>query len=514
MSAGTPTPEPTPNAQGTPLRIGIDDWVAESGRRRRRHAGFWGVVTAVWESIPVPVRYGAALLLLLLVPPITAAQPILDTFGISDNTFVLRIMARFLTFALLALGLNVVVGFAGLLDLGYIAFFGIAGYLYAYLSSDFVQAAGPNGIHLPSLVSIPLIIAFVAMVGWGLGFVSLRLVGDYLAIVTLAFGQVFVQLALTATRVQFFWRDRPVDLTRGPNGISNLDDIAIFGFRFETATQYYYLFVVLLVLVYLVVHRLNQSRIGRGWRAMREDELAAEVMGIPTRGLKLLAFSTGAGIAALAGAVDAAWQGNVVPDPRYNILALINLYAMVVLGGIGSLPGAVIGALIFTVLPEILRNVQAASVLFYAGLVIGVYALTRSPRNFVAILGGTVLVALLLKLVVTTILPEFPAIAGADNPAAINMWIRRALLIPANFRVAGNVATLLAAPIILWMLYARASLRPVLMGLALYVLAFSWETRLSAEPSATRILIVGITLVALMIARPQGLLGKPEVRVV
>src|SRR5690554_6620505 len=105
MSAGTPTPEPTPNTQGNPLRIGIDDWVAESGRRRQRHAGFWGVVTAVWDSIPMPVRYAAALVLLLLVPTLTAAPPVLDIFGISDNGFVLRIMVRFLTFALLALGL-------------------------------------------------------------------------------------------------------------------------------------------------------------------------------------------------------------------------------------------------------------------------------------------------------------------------------------------------------------------------------------------------------------------------
>jgi ABC-type branched-subunit amino acid transport system permease subunit len=286
------------------------------------------------------------------------------------------------------------------------------------------------------------------------------------------------------------------------------------GFEFKTATQYYYLFVVLLIVIYLIVHRLNLSRIGRAWRAMREDELAAEVMGLPTRGLKLLAFSTGAGIAALAGAVDAAWQGNVIPDPRYNILALINLYAMVVLGGIGSLPGAILGALIFTVLPEILRNVQAASALFYAGLVIGLFALARSSLRFVYVLGGTVIIALLLKFVVAAIVPDFPAVAGAENASAINVWIRRALLIPTNFKAAGNVVTLLAAPVILWMLYARGSLRYMLMGVAIYLLAFSWETRLSAEPSATRVLIIGITLVALMIARPQGLLGKPEVKVV
>ena len=301
-------------------------------------------------------RIGLVAVILIIAPILTNTSPILTLLGISNNDFMVRVGATFLAFGILAVGLNVVVGYAGLLDLGYVAFFGLAGYAYAYLSSDFVS---PNGIHLPSIISVPLIIAFTALVGWLLGSLSIRLLGDYLAIVTLGFGLLFVQLATTLTRVKFFWLDYTVDLTRGPNGINNLDEIVLFGYEFTSTLQYYFLFLVLLGAVVLVVHHINQSRLGRAWRAMREDELAAEVMGMPTRRLKLMAFAIGAAIAALTGTVFAAWQGNVVPI-RYSVLALINLYAMIVLGGLGSLPGVIIGAFIFTVLPEIWRNVEAA----------------------------------------------------------------------------------------------------------------------------------------------------------
>ncbi|NJR48541.1 MAG: hypothetical protein HC780_02260, partial [Leptolyngbyaceae cyanobacterium CSU_1_3] len=158
--------------------------------------------------IPSPARYGLALLLLVLIPPITASAPVLQLVGVTSNEFMIRIAAQFLVSAMLAIGLNVVVGYAGLLDLGYVAFYGIAGYLYAYLSSNFVTAGEMNGLHLPTIISLPLIIAITTGVGWAIGAVSIRLVGDYLAIVTLGFGQIFVQLLLSATRVELPWRDQ------------------------------------------------------------------------------------------------------------------------------------------------------------------------------------------------------------------------------------------------------------------------------------------------------------------
>jgi branched-chain amino acid transport system permease protein len=508
------TSEPlTPEASPPAPSIGSDEWAAQVEGRRRKRASFWGRLADLWERLPLGWRYALALALLVTVPLLTGTQPFLELIGASNNDFILRTGARFLIFAMLAIGLNVIVGNAGLLDLGYVAFFGIAGYLYAYSSSDFVTALGPGGVHLPSLISVPLIILVTAGIGWLVGSVSLRLSGDYLAIVTLGFGLVFVQLALTATRVNLPWLERPVDFTRGPNGINHLDGISVFGYSFTTTLEYYYLFLALLILVYLTVHHLNLSRIGRAWRAIREDELAAEILGTPTGRLKLLAFAIGAGIAALAGSVDAAWQGNVVPVPRYSALTLINLYAMVVLGGIGSLPGAVLGAFIFTVLPEVLRDITAASFLFYGFGLMGLWAVLKPMRRFALVVGGTIASGLLFKLLVRFAWP------GLDSPTLSGSWLNQAiqswLVIPPNFTAVGNVVTILAIFVLLLTILFKhkPGLFHLLLGLSLYLFAFAWETRLALEPAATRILIVGVTLVVLMIVRPQGLLGKEEVKV-
>ena len=494
-------------------RIGVDEWVSQVDRRKRQRQGIFGVLANGWDAIPLALRYGLIALLLLIAPIVTNTTPILTGLNISDNAFIVRLLAQFLISAMLAIGLNVVVGYAGLLDLGYVAFYGVAGYAYAYLSSDFVQFGGLKGIHLPALLSVPLIIAFTMLVGWLLGFISLRLSGDYLSIITLGFGLVFINFVLAATRIQFWWLDHPVDLTRGPNGINDLDHIALFGYRFESTLQNYYLFFVLLVLVYITVHNLNQSRLGRAWRSMREDELAAEVMGMPTRRLKLMAFAIGAGIAALVACVDAGWQGNVVPNPRYSVVTLINLYAMIVLGGIGSLPGVVLGAFIFTVVPEALRSVQLAGLLFYGMGLIGLISWLRPVKRLIFVLGGTILGGLLLKEAVVLLWPSFATGAPPDG-SVLNQLVQRWLLIPKDFAVAGNVAAGSALLLLLLTLLLKSHWRWWLLGVTIYLFAFAWETRLVAEPAATRILIVGATLVVMMIVRPQGLLGKAEVKVV
>ena len=494
---------------GEDLRIGVDDWVAQAEGRQRRRSGVWGTIADRWDALPQTIRLGLVTLLLILAPVITGTHPVLGLLGISNNDFIVRVGATFLAFGILAIGLTVVVGYAGLLDLGYMAFFGLAGYAYAYLSSDFIS----GGVHVPSLISIPLIIAFTALFGWLLGSLSIRLYGDYLAIVTLGFGLLFVQLTTSLTRVEFFWLDHPVDLTRGPNGINNVDGINLLGYAFNSTTEYYYLFLALLGLVVLVVHHLNQSRLGRAWRAMREDELAAEVMGMPTRRLKLLAFAIGAAIAALTGAVFVAWQGNVLPT-RYGVLALINLYAMIVLGGLGSLSGAILGAFIFTALPEVLRNVELAGFLFYLGLLIGLGLWLKPWTRFVGVLGGTLIGALLLKLVVYLF---WPWLDTGQAPAAgsfLNGWVQSLLVIPPDVWLVGNIAIGLAILTTLLTITLRNGWRWVLLGLTLYLLAFAWETRLATEPAVTRMLVVGIALVVLMVTRPQGLLGKPRVEIV
>ncbi len=493
-----------PDQKNNP-KIGSDEWVDQVDQRQRQRSP----LARGWAAIPQPIRYAGVVALLMIFPLITAQPFFLQWIGLTSNEFIIRIGAQFLISALLAIGLNVVVGYAGLLDLGYVAFYGVAGYLYAYLSSGFVTAGGLNGIHLPTIISLPVIVAITMLVGWGLGSVSMRLIGDYLAIVTLGFGQIFVQLLLSATRVEVPWSAKPVDLTRGPNGINDLDPLAFFGFTFDSTLQYYYLFLAVLVLVYIAIDHINRSRIGRGWRAMREDALAAEVMGMPTRRLKLQAFAIGAGIAAIAGVIDAGWQGSVVPRPRYDVVTLINLYAMIVLGGIGSLPGAVIGAAIFTTLPELLRSPTLAGWFFYGVGLLGLLAWLKPSLRFVVVLGGTTLAGLVLNFVLAGL-----DVGKAPPGSALNRLVQQWLVIPKEFETVGNLAIGAALLLTLLVVIIKGPVRWWLLGLTIYVFVFAWETRLAAEPSATRILIIGVALVLLMIFRPTGLLGKTEIKIV
>ena len=277
-----------------------------------------------------------------------------------------RILDMALLYVLLALGLNIVVGYAGLLDLGYVAFFAVGAYLYALLGSPHlaeafpaVAAAFPNGLHLPIWAVIPLAAALAGVFGALLGAPTLKLRGDYLAIVTLGFGEII--------RVFLNNLDRPINLTNGPKGINQIDAITVFGlnlgkpvevFGFEVASVslYYYLFLGLVIVSVVICHRLEQSRIGRAWMAVREDEIAAKAMGINTRNLKLLAFGMGATFGGVSGAMFASFQGFVSPE-SFSLMESVMIVAMVVLGGIGHLPGVILGALLLAALPEVLRHV-------------------------------------------------------------------------------------------------------------------------------------------------------------
>lgn len=499
------------------VAIGTDEWVAQIDRRRERRSGILARAANGWESIPSQIRYALFLAAAILFPLLTNSDLILQGLGLTDNSFILRTAIRFFTFALLGMGLTIVVGYAGLLDLGYIAFMGIAGYLYAYLSSDFMQIPilFPGGLAIPSAISIPAIVLVVAGIGYTIGTISMRLAGDYLAIVTLGFGQVFLQLALTMTRVRIPGHENPIDFTHGPNGIHGLANIDLFGYEFVSTAQYYYLFLLLVALVFAGVNRLNHSQIGRSWRAIREDELAAEAMGLPTRRLKLLAFAMGAAIAALAGATDAAFQGNVIPNPRYGMLALISLYAMVVLGGIGRLEGAILGALIFAVLPEALRSITLAGHLFYGSLLLGLLVTIRPWSRLGWVLGGTILGGAMLKLVINALAPGYDS-GYPPSGSYLNMVVQSWLVIPGDYVSVGKALTCTAFLMVLAAILLRRSAiyQSIVLGICIYSAAFAWETTLGPNPSATRILVVGLTLVVLMIVRPQGLMGKPEAKVI
>ncbi len=289
---------------------------------------------------------------------------LLQGFG---NAWV-RIADMALLYVLLALGLNIVVGYAGLLDLGYVAFFAIGAYMFGLMSSpqltdtfEGLAAAFPNGLHSPLWLVIPLSAGLAGLLGILLGAPTLRLRGDYLAIVTLGFGEII--------RVFLNNLDQPINITNGPKGIGTIDSLHFFGFdlgkrltvggfEFASVSLYYYLFLALVLFSIVICHRLELSRVGRAWMAIREDEIAAKAMGINTRNMKLLAFGMGATFGGVSGAMFAAFQGFISPE-SFSLMESVMIVAMVVLGGVGHLPGVILGAVLLSALPEVLRYVAS-----------------------------------------------------------------------------------------------------------------------------------------------------------
>lgn len=300
--------------------------------------------------------YAFAAIALLLLPIV------LQSFG---NAWV-RIADMALLYVLLALGLNIVVGYAGLLDLGYVAFFAIGAYMYGLMSSPHLMETFPvliemfpNGIHTPLWLVIPLGAGLAGLLGVLLGAPTLRLRGDYLAIVTLGFGEII--------RVFLNNLDAPINITNGPKGISQIDSLHFFGldlgkklmigdFELASVTLYYYLFLALVLVSVLISYRLQHSRVGRAWMAIREDEVAAKAMGINTRNMKLLAFGMGATFGGVSGTMFGSFQGFISPE-SFTLMESVMIVAMVVLGGVGHLPGVILGAVLLSALPEVLRYV-------------------------------------------------------------------------------------------------------------------------------------------------------------
>jgi branched-chain amino acid transport system permease protein len=286
---------------------------------------------------------GIALLVVgLLVLPFALAQV---------GTTWVRITNYAILYVLLALGLNIVVGFAGLLDLGYIAFYAVGAYTYALL-------AGPHfGLHLPFWVILPIGALVAALFGILLGAPTLKLRGDYLAIVTLGFGEII--------RIFLNNLSRPVNITNGPQGLARIDPFRAGGFdfakyesflglTFSGPIKYYYLLLGVMAAILAVNLRLQNSRIGRAWEAIREDEIAARAMGIDTRNIKLLAFAMGASFGGVAGGMFSAIQGFISPE-SFVLVESIMVVSMVVLGGMGNIWGVILGALLLSFVPEILR---------------------------------------------------------------------------------------------------------------------------------------------------------------
>ena len=231
-----------------------------------------------------------------------------------------RIIDMALLYVMLALGLNIVVGFSGLLDLGYVAFYAVGAYMVALLSSShlsdnfaFFAQHFPNGLHIPLWVIVPLGAGLAALAGIMLGTPILKLRGDYLALVTLGFGEI-IRIFMNN------WGKTGFNLTNGPRGINKIDPVTVFGYPLDRTLTiggidftkeflYYYLFLALAIITIFVCYRLQHSRLGRAWMALREDDIAAKAMGINVRNIKLLAFSLGATFGGVAGGMFAAFQG-------------------------------------------------------------------------------------------------------------------------------------------------------------------------------------------------------------
>ena len=476
-------------------RIGQDEWVARSAERQRGRGGRLGVLEARLRVVP----WWAWLILFIAV---VSALPL----GF-ESGYVRRVAFDTVIFMLLALGLNVVVGWGGLLDLGYVAFYGVGAYTYAVLSADRYD------YHLPVFVSIPAAAVIGGIVGLLVGLPSRRLVGDYLAIVTLFFFQIFLTVSNNSDSI---FGD---NVAGGPNGILNVQPLSLFGHDLPVShdgifnVAYLYVALAFFVVVFIALRFANESRTGRAWRSLREDALAAELMGMPVNWLKLTAFAFGAAVAALTGTLVTALNGSVFPQ-TFEFPLLITVYTMVILGGAGSQAGVVIGAIGISVLLEVLREPGDSRFLFYALLVLGLVATLRVSRRLALVLGGTIVLGFAIHALAAAIDGSWTT-GAAKGGGRLGEWANNWVVVPGNLAswvTPLSYIGLVAAVLTLTMVRGRARL--ALLVPTLYLAAFVWENVMLARPEPTRFVVLGAILIAVMIARPEGLLGEKRVEIV
>jgi ABC-type branched-subunit amino acid transport system permease subunit len=493
MSGSSDTPQVPDEPSGAP-RIGVDEWVASHEERREHGAGLAGRVRAELERVPRPAFYLGFGIAAAFLPAVTA------------NDYIVRVGFDTLLYMLLALGLNIVVGYAGLLDLGYVAFYGFGAYGYAMLASP------KFGLHWDTLAIIPVVVAATAILGFLVALPSRRLVGDYLAIVTLFFGQLFVTVFQNGNRVSFLGITRGYDLTGGPNGIPNVDNFDLGGLKVSSVRGYYYAALVVFMLVLACVYLIELSRTGRAWRSLREDSLAAELMGIPVNRLKLVAFAFGAAIAGLTGTLFAGLN-TAVFSADFDTPQLIVVYAVLILGGAGSLGGVILGALVVNVSLEVLRTPGHATWVFYLVLAATLLAKIRPWRLLAVVVGGTIGIGYAVHAIVSSAWPR-----GVAGSASIGGWLGDGLngwqIHPSNPRFIGSISFVLLVFAILGLTLLSGWVRSLALIPTLYFASFVWENRLVVEPSITRLILIGVILIVLMNARPQGLLGTSRVEII
>ena len=281
-----------------------------------------------------------------------------------------EVLGTVMVFALLGIGLNVVVGYAGLLDLGYVFFFTLGAYSLALLTgatlNTFIGSSKPALVaDLNFYMAIPVVVVIAAVAGVLIGAPVLRLRGDYLALVTLGLGEMIVVLVTSP------WLE---PLVGGPQGMRDITNAAIGDLAFRDPKQFYYLAFAFVLLALFVSWRLANSRVGRAWTALREDEQVADAMGVSTTSYKLLAFAIGGAIGSVGGALFAVKIGSLTPA-SFTVLVSIQVLGIVILGGIGSLPGVITGSLVLVGLPGLLREFEEYRLLAYGAAVVAVMLL-------------------------------------------------------------------------------------------------------------------------------------------
>ncbi len=348
------------------------------------------------------------------------------------------------------------------------------------------------------------------MIGLLVGLPSRRLSGDYLAIVTLFFLELFETVMTNGN--QIFGHN----ITGGANGILRVDPFSFFGHDLAVqhagifAVSYYYVALAFFLVVFVALRFVNLSRIGRAWRSLREDPLAAEVMGMPINWLKLTAFATGAGTAALTGTLATALSASVFPL-NFSPTVLITIYAMVILGGSGSQAGVVLGAIIVNVLLQLLQNPDQARVLFYLLVVAGLITAFRFTRQLAIVIVATIAFGFVVHAIVSAWHPRWATTTHGGFGGDLSHWV----VIPSRLDGwVGQVAYGLMIVGILAVTQLRGWARLVALPPTIYISAFVWENVMIPNPGPTRYIVLGALLIVLMIARPNGLLGERRVEIV
>jgi len=324
-------------------------WLEINKQKRKKRED----VKRPWKKLDPRLKKGLGMLLLLFLPLIL-------------GSYLTEVVNNVGLYVLMGIGLNIVVGYAGLLDLGYVAFFAIGAYTMGILTTE-----GHLGFVTMSFwTALPFSVGAATLAGILLGMPVLRMRGDYLAIVTLGFGEIIRILALSDMLKNFFG---------GAQGVLQIPKPNIAGFDLVKPEFLFYVILIGVLIALFVSWRLQDSRLGRQWMAMREDEDVAEAMGINLVSTKLLAFATGAAFSGLAGAIFASKLTSIFPH-SFNLIVSINVLSLIIVGGIGSLPGVIVGALILVGLPELLREFAEYRMLMYGALLI-VMMLAR-PEGF------------------------------------------------------------------------------------------------------------------------------------